>query len=105
LRSFVLLAVLPALLLTGSLSWGQDSKPRIPDLARRLGCFACHALNGEGGNLAAALDGVGGRLSPQQLQITLTYPRQLHPGAKMPSYAYLPPSEQEALVNYMESLK
>jgi hypothetical protein len=105
LRNFVLLAVLPALLLTGSLSWGQAQKPRIPDLARRLGCFACHALNGEGGNLAAPLDGVGARLSPQQLQIALTYPRQLHPGAKMPSYAYLPPAEQEALIKFMEGLK
>jgi len=89
-----------ALLLGGSFSWGQT-----PDLARRLGCFACHALKGEGGNLAAALDGVGTRLSPQQLQIALTYPRQLHPGAKMPSYAYLPPSEQEALVKFMEGLR
>jgi hypothetical protein len=105
LRIFVLLAVLPALLLTGSLSWGQAQEPRIPDLARRLGCFACHALNGPGGNLAAPLDGVGSRLSPQQLQIALTYPRKIHPGAKMPSYAYLPLREQEALVRYMESLK
>lgn len=101
----MLLPVLPALLLTGALSWGQAQKPRIPDLARRLGCFACHALNGEGGNLAAALDGVGARLSPQQLRIALTYPRQIHPGAKMPSYAYLPPAEQEALVKFMEGLK
>jgi hypothetical protein len=101
----VLLAVLPALLLTGSLTWGQALGPRIPDLARLLGCFACHALNGEGGNLAAPLDGVGTRLSPQQLQVALTYPRQLHPGAKMPSYAYLPLAEQEALVNFMERLK
>jgi hypothetical protein len=105
LRTFVVLAVLAAMLLTGSLSWGQAQKPRIPDLARRLGCVACHALNGQGGNLAAPLDGVGARLSPQQLQVALTYPRQLHPGAKMPSYAYLPAAEQEALVNFMESLK
>ncbi|MHB9073677.1 MAG: c-type cytochrome [Desulfobaccales bacterium] len=104
MRIFVLL-VLPALLLTGSLGWGQAQELRIPDLARRLGCFACHVLNGEGGNLAASLDGVGTRLSREQLQIALTYPRQLHPGAKMPSYAYLPPSEQEALVKFMEGLK
>lgn len=105
MRIVALLAVLPALLLAGSGSWGQAPEPRIPDLARRLGCFACHALNGAGGNLALPLDGVGARLAPQKLQIALTYPRQLHPGAKMPSYAYLPPQEQEALVKYMESLK
>ncbi len=101
----MLLALLLALLLTGSGSWGQVQEPRIPDLARRLGCFACHSLQGQGGNLATALDGIGARLSPQKLQIALTYPRQLHPLAKMPSYAYLPPAEQEALVKYLESLK
>jgi mono/diheme cytochrome c family protein len=105
LRTFVLLAMLLALLLTGSGSWGQVQKPRTPDLARRLGCFACHSLNGAGGNLALPLDGVGTRLSPHKLQVALTYPRQLHPGAKMPSYAYLPPQEQEALVKYLERLK
>ncbi len=105
MRIFVLLAVLPALLLTGSGSWGQIPEPQIPDLARRLGCFACHSLKGEGGNLAAPLDGIGGRLSPEKLQIALTYPRQLHPGAKMPSYAYLPQIEQEALVKYLETFK
>ena len=105
MRILVLLAVLPALLLAGSLSWGQPQDPRIPDLARRLGCFACHALKGQGGNLAMPLDRVGARLSPQKLRTALTYPRQLHPGAKMPSYAYLPAPEQEALVHYLEGLK
>lgn len=105
MRNIVLLALLPLLLLAGSLSWGQTPERQIPDLASRLGCFACHALQGQGGNLAPPLDGVGARLSPQKLQIALTHPRQLHPGAKMPSYAYLPPQEQEVLVKYMESLK
>jgi cbb3-type cytochrome oxidase cytochrome c subunit len=62
-------------------------------------------LRGEGGTLAVALDGVGNRLSPQNLQTVLRYPRQLHARAKMPSYAYLPEAEQEALVKYLESLK
>ena len=101
----MLLAVLLALFVAGSGSWGQTKEPRIPNLANRLGCFACHALQGKGGNLGVALDGIGARLSPQKLQIALTYPRQLHPGAKMPSYAYLPLQEQEALVHYLESLR
>jgi mono/diheme cytochrome c family protein len=96
---------LAGLLLAGSFSWGQAHDPRIPDLATRLGCFACHAVKGEGGHFALTLDGVGTRLPPQKLQIALTYPRQLHPGAKMPSYAYLPAAEQEALVNYLQNLK
>ena len=101
----MLLAGLLVLLLAGSGSWGQPQEPRIPDLARRLGCFACHSLKGEGGNFATALDGIGARFSPEKLQIAITYPRQLHPLAKMPSYAYLPPAEQKALVKFMESLR
>ena len=94
-----------ALLLAGSWGWGQTQARPGLDLAKRLGCFACHARHGPGGNLAAPLDGIGARLAPQQLRLALTYPRQLHPHAKMPSYAYLPPTEQEALLKYLESLK
>ena len=74
-----------------------------PDLARRLGCFACH---GEGpGRLAPSLDGIGSRLRREQLQVVLVQPRQLYPGAKMPSYAYLPEAERQALLDFLERLK
>jgi hypothetical protein len=101
----LLLAVLPALLLAGMRSWGQATPNRVPDLAQRLGCFACHSLKGRGGKLAALLDGVGGRLSAKELGKALTHPRQLHPAARMPSYAYLPPAEQKMLLKFLESLK
>ncbi len=73
------------------------------ELARRLGCFACH---GQGRDYAAKpLNGVAARLSCEQLQVVLTQPRKLYPGAKMPSYAYLPDAERRALLDFMESLK
>lgn len=75
------------------------------ELAGRLGCLACHALNGSGGKLAAPLDGVGARFTPRELAIAIAYPRQRHPRAKMPSYAYLPLLEQEAVVKFLETLK
>lgn len=105
MKFFVLLVVLPILALAGSLRVGLAQDPPIPDLAKRLGCFACHAVKGVGGNLSVPLDGVGARLSRQKLQVALSHPRQLHPGAKMPSYAYLPAAEQEVLVHYLEGLK
>ena len=74
-----------------------------PDLARRLGCFACHAAGP--GHLAAPLDGVGSRLSREQLQVALTQPRQLRAGARMPSYAYLPAGERQVLVDFLANLK
>ena len=73
------------------------------DLARRLGCFACHAAGP--GHPAASLEGVGSRLSREQLQVALTQPRRLHPGARMPSYAYLPTAERQALLDFLANLK
>ena len=84
-----------------------------PDLARRLGCFACHVLKAQGGrqggpqgeSRAASLDGVGARLSRQELAASLSHPRRRHPGAKMPSYDYLRPDEKQALLDFFQGLK
>jgi mono/diheme cytochrome c family protein len=87
---------------------GAPPGPRVAsgagrELAGRLGCFACH---GKGpGRLAPSLDGVGSRLTRKQLQVALVQPRRLYPGAKMPSYAYLPEGERQALLDFLESLK
>jgi mono/diheme cytochrome c family protein len=94
-----------ACLLACAGSRAQAQGPQAPELAGRLGCLACHSLRGQGSKLAAPLDGVGGRLTTRELAIALAYPRQRHPQAQMPSYAYLPPLEQEALVKFLETLK
>jgi mono/diheme cytochrome c family protein len=94
-----------ALLLVFPASRAQAQGPQGAELSGRLGCLACHALNGSGGKLAAALDGVGTRLTAGELAIAIAYPRQRHPRAKMPSYAYLPPMEQAALVEFLQTLK
>ena len=97
--------LLMALAINLVLIWTQALAQHLPasDLARRLGCFACHAAGP--GHLAAPLDGVGSRLSREQLQVALTQPRQLHPGAKMPSYAYLPAAERQELLDFLANLK
>jgi mono/diheme cytochrome c family protein len=94
-----------ALLLAGPFSRAQAQEPQGAELAGRLGCLACHALTRPGGKLATPLDGVGARLTPRELGVSIAYPRQRHPRAKMPSYAYLPPLEQAALVKFLENLK
>jgi mono/diheme cytochrome c family protein len=86
-------------------STAQAQGPQGAELAGRLGCLACHALNGSGGKLAAPLNGVGTRLSAAELARAIAYPRQRHPRAQMPSYAYLPPAEQAVLVEFLRSLK
>ena len=100
----------PAALIAGlglslACGWGAVAAQEgaAPDLARRLGCFACH---GAGRNYPArSLNGVGARLSREQLHVVLGQPRRLHPGAKMPSYAYLPAGERRALVDFLAALK
>jgi mono/diheme cytochrome c family protein len=95
-----------ALLLAFSpFSRAQAQGPQGAELAGRLGCLACHVPNGPGDKLAAPLNGVGARLTAAELAIAIAYPRQRHPRAKMPSYAYLPPAEQAALVEFLQSLK
>lgn len=94
-----------AFLLACPFSRAQAQEIQGAELAGRLGCLACHAITGQGGKVATPLDGVGARLTPRELGVSITYPRQLHPRAKMPSYAYLPPLEQAALVKFLESLK
>ena len=96
---------LACLLAACPLSRAQTQGPQGAELAGRLGCLACHSLKGQGGKLATPLDGVGARLTPQELGIVLAYPRHRHPRAKMPSYAYLPPLEQAALVEFLETCK
>jgi hypothetical protein len=84
---------------------GSRAQAQGAQLAERLGCLACHALNGSGGKLGAAFDGIGARLTAGELALAIAYPRQRHPRAKMPSYAYLPPLEQAALVEFLQTLK
>ena len=99
------LAAALALSLTWACAPGPARKLSGPELARRLECFACHSLRGQGGKEAAPLDGVGARLSLEELQTSLNHPRRRHPGARMPSYAYLPLQEEQALLAYLADLK
>jgi len=76
-----------------------------PELARRLGCWACHSLPGQGDRKGSSLDNIGARLSPEDLHAVLTHPRSRLPEAKMPSYAHLRPGEMRALVDYLMDMK
>jgi len=84
---------------TGSAAQGMDGA----DLARRLGCFACHGVGR--GHLAPSLEGIGSRLPREQLETVLLRPRKLYAGARMPSYAYLSTAERRALLDFLENLK
>ena len=103
MKFLVILVAGLGLSLTCGPSLAPAQQAAVPDLARRQGCFACH---GEGrGYRAPSLEGVGARLPREQLQVVLSQPRKLYPGAKMPSYAYLPAAERQALLDFLSNLK
>ena len=74
-------------------------------------CQVCHSVAGKGGK-ASALDGVGGKLSADDIRQWITHPKDAAAKAKstkkppMPAkYASLPAADLDALVAYMQSLK
>ena len=74
-------------------------------------CQTCHSIAGKGGK-ASALDGVGAKLSAEDIKQWITHPKDAATKAKstkkplMPAkYASLPPADLDALVAYMASLK
>jgi mono/diheme cytochrome c family protein len=74
-------------------------------------CQTCHAIAGAG-NKANPLDGVGGKLSADDIKQWITHPTEAAAKAKstkkppMPAkYGSLPAADLDALVAYMASLK
>src|SRR3954463_2710057 len=74
-------------------------------------CQICHSVAGKGGK-ASALDGVGAKLSADEMRQWITHPTEMTAKAKstkkppMPNkYASLPAADLDALVAYVSSLK
>src|SRR5262245_55299030 len=74
-------------------------------------CSVCHSVAGKGGK-ASALDGVGAKLSAEDIRQWITHPKDAAAKAKstkkppMPAkYASLPAADIDAVVAYMQSLK
>jgi len=76
-------------------------------------CSVCHQIAGKG-NASNKLDGVGGKLSADQIKQWITDPVAAAAAAKPPStkkplmptkYKSLPAADVDALVAYMQSLK
>jgi nitric oxide reductase subunit C len=47
-------------------------------------CIACHTLGGQGGDVGPALDGVGDRMTQDELEVWLENPGEVRPGTTMP---------------------
>ncbi len=73
-------------------------------------CSLCHSIEGKG-NKAGALDGVGSKLTADEIRQWLVKPAEMTAKTKatrkppMKAYASLPEEDIAALVAYLESLK
>ncbi len=70
------------------------------ELFERYRCFACHRLEGHGGSVGPALDGVRGRKSRAEILEWLADPQAIRPGTSMPRFP-LTPLERELLADYL----
>jgi len=85
----------------------QTAPDTLVAMGRRLydreGCAACHSI-ARVGSPRSPLDGVGSRLTAEELRLWIVDPQAMRPGIRKPAYDDLPEEEVEALVAFMASL-
>jgi cytochrome c2 len=67
-------------------------------------CSMCHAVEGKG-NKNNPLDGVGSKLTAEQIKKWIVSPKDMKADSKMKAYPSLSAADLDALVAYLSSLK
>ena len=102
-----------ALISSGGIAHAQDAAQvkKGQEVYTAQKCSVCHAIAGKGGK-ANPLDGVGAKLSAEDIRQWIVSPAEATAKAKstkkppMPAkYGSLPAGDLDALVAYMQSLK
>jgi len=68
------------------------------------GCTGCHVVEGKGGKIGPALDGVGKLLDEDKIMQKLLDPKASNSKSIMPSYSRLSKEDLEAITDYLEHL-
>ena len=112
-RISIAIAALAAMLVLPSAAAAQDAAQlkRGEEVYTAQKCSVCHAIAGKG-NKKLPLDGVGKKLSADDIKQWITHPTEMTAKAKstakppMPAkYGSLPAADLDALVAYLASLK
>lgn len=116
-KTFTLITMLAAASVAAttvaSAAAGQDAAQvkRGQEVFAAQKCSMCHAIAGKGGK-QSPLDGVGAKLSADDIRQWITHPTEMTAKTKstkkppMPAkYGKLPAADLDALVAYMQSLK
>jgi cytochrome c2 len=67
-------------------------------------CQACHSI-GQVGNRRSPLDGVGDRISEDDIRKWIVSPREMNPRVTKRAFDKLPKSDLDALVAYLKQLR
>lgn len=67
-------------------------------------CMGCHTVDGKGGNVGPVLNGVGTRMTAEQIDAFISDPQKIRPGTKMPNLG-LSPELRKDLVPFLASLR
>jgi len=96
-----------AVLLLGSATLGLASGAQLrgPELVNANGCKGCHIIGEDGGNLGPSLNGVGARLTSEEIRGQLLNPKASNPASIMPAFTDLAQEDLDALVEYLSGLK
>jgi len=81
----------------------EDPWAGAPEYFRAV-CTGCHAVNGKGGNVGPALDGVVDRYETDYLRNWIADPQSVKPGTVMPNLN-LEPEVVDEIVTYLGTLK
>ena len=102
-KIFTLQAIIACFILSASPSSAE--KPTAIDLIHAQGCKGCHSINGNGGILGPALDGIGLRLTHKQIRQKLISPKIGGHSSEMPDSRHLTEQEVDLMTDYLTRLR
>lgn len=108
LTAYLMLKTNKTLIPPTGIDWASSASPAEIRKGRRVfelyQCQGCHQLNGVGGQIGPALDGVGSKLHPDYIFAWVRNLQKIVPGTPMQD-KNLWEKEAEALVRYLSTLK
>lgn len=101
---FIVVTIAGAWLAAPASAGAQAQVEQGQKVYRELRCQTCHSIAGVG-NRRNPLDGVGSRLTEEQIRTWIVAPKEMKPDVRKPAYPKLAKERLEALVAYLASLK
>ena len=105
MRSMIVVGVICLLSAAGlALAQDQAGAAKGQEVFAAQKCAMCHSIEGKG-NKNKPLDGVGSKLTPDQIRKWIVSPKEMKADSKMKAYPGLAAGDLDALVAYLSSLK